>query len=137
MKFAQAQWLWGILAVGLLLAFVLFRDLRTQRRRLARLVAPELWEPVVPELDWRRPARKARWLAAALVFALVALARPQMGSREETARSTGLDVMIALDVSSSMLVEDIVPDRLRKAKHLLERRPSLGLRVGAEGEGDG
>lgn len=119
MKFAHAQWLWGILAVLLGLIVVLWQGQRAQRRRFAKLIGPDLWSSVAPELDWQRPSRKARWLAAAAALALVALARPQMGSREETAKSAGLDVMIALDVSNSMLVEDIVPDRLRKAKHVI------------------
>lgn len=57
-------------------------------------------------------------LAVAAVFALVlALARPQFGTRVETVRREGQDIVVALDVSASMLAEDMAPNRLEKAKH--------------------
>lgn len=58
-----------------------------------------------------------RWLAGA--FVVIALARPQLGSHTESVKTQGLDVVFALDVSRSMLVEDVVPSRIKKAKHVI------------------
>src|SRR4030095_9106573 len=52
-----------------------------------------------------------------LVFSFLALIRPQWGTKLETVRRTGVDIMIALDTSLSMETQDVVPGRLEKAKH--------------------
>jgi Ca-activated chloride channel family protein len=55
----------------------------------------------------------------ALFFGLLALARPQWGTHEEVVKVSGLDIMVALDVSNSMETEDMAPSRLKKAKHVV------------------
>ena len=54
-----------------------------------------------------------------MALLLVGLARPQWGSHEETVTSTGLDLMVVLDLSRSMDVEDVVPSRIKKARHFI------------------
>jgi Ca-activated chloride channel family protein len=53
-------------------------------------------------------------------FLVLALARPQIGTKLEMVRRSGLDIMIALDISASMLAEDIKPNRLLKARHAID-----------------
>lgn len=62
---------------------------------------------------------KALLLTAAVFFAVIALARPQFGTKLVTMEQKGADIVIAVDVSRSMLAEDIKPDRLEKAKQTL------------------
>ena len=75
---------------------------------------------------------KATLLVATTALLILALARPQFGTRVETIRSEGRDVMVALDVSASMLAEDVPPTRLDRARLEIARliRGLDGDRVG-------
>ncbi|HRK01388.1 MAG TPA: VWA domain-containing protein [Oligoflexia bacterium] len=95
------------------------------KKRIEKFAAPEALRALIRDTrgqsqDLSRARLRqmvVRWLSGALV--IVALARPQLGSRVETVKTQGLDVVFALDVSRSMLVEDVVPSRLKKAKHII------------------
>lgn len=130
--FMKSQWLWGVLAVPLL--FWIGTVAANRRKRAFEKFAENPMLPkIAPELDWSLPKRKFRYWVAALAFLFLALARPQWGSFEETVRSTGLDILLTVDVSNSMLAEDFVPNRLKKTKHfirtLAERIPGDRLGV--------
>ena len=118
MKFAAPQWLW-LLPVLPFLFLIMMGDQKMRMKRFESFAHRAVWDRISPEMDWKAPLRKFRMWLLAMVFVLIALARPQWGAREETVKVTGLDVMIALDVSRSMDVEDVVPSRLKKAKHLI------------------
>lgn len=60
-------------------------------------------------------------MQAALALAMLALANPQMGTQLSTVKQSGIDIMIALDVSNSMLAQDVQPSRLDRAKQILQR----------------
>ncbi len=118
MRFGSPHWLWLLPFLAAGLGFLLW-EIRQRRKRLSLFAAPSVWKVIVPELSWVALRRKVILSALALMLGVVALARPQWGRHEETVQVTGLDVMIALDLSSSMEVEDVVPSRLKKAKHLV------------------
>jgi Ca-activated chloride channel family protein len=118
MRWGNPQWLYALLALPLLVVAVSF-ELKRRKQRLAQFARESVWSRIIPELDWRLPTRKAWVLLFSLVFLILALARPQWGEQVETVTVTGLDVIVALDVSNSMEVEDVVPSRLKKAKHLV------------------
>ena len=59
------------------------------------------------------------WLVLGL--AIVMLARPQFGTKKETVKRSGIETIIAMDISNSMMAEDVVPTRLSKAKMLVSR----------------
>ena len=118
MKFAAPQWLW-LLPLLPFLYFVMLGDQKMRMKRFESFAHRAVWQRIAPEMDWKAPLKKTRMWLLAMAFVLIALARPQWGAREETVKVTGLDVMIALDVSRSMEVEDVVPSRLKKAKHLI------------------
>jgi len=127
MSFAKPEYLYLLIAVPLLLAGWFIAG-RLRQRALnvlsdRRLMA-ELADSVSPG---RRQAKFALTLAA-LACLIVAAARPQFGNRLELVEQRGLDVMVVLDVSSSMLARDIAPSRLEKAKlevhELLDRLPA-------------
>ena len=115
MKFAATQWLWGLLLLPVLYLFA-NADVRRRKLRFALFASEPVWRAIAPELDWSARPRKARLWLTALGFTFLALARPQWGYHEEILKASGLDVMIALDVSNSMEVEDVIPSRLKKAK---------------------
>ena len=118
MKFVNPSWLWLLLLIpGLYIALLLHEKKR--KAQFEKFVKSSLWPDIVPELDPRARIVKGRLFLAALFFTLIALARPQWGTHEEIAHVTGLDIMVALDLSNSMEVEDVSPNRLKKAKHLV------------------
>jgi len=99
------------------LAWALWALTRRRAARLARLVESPTWATLIA--GWR-PQNYARknwlWLAAAALMVL-ALARPQYGFHWEEVRRRGLDIIVCMDTSKSMLAEDIKPNRLEQAKY--------------------
>lgn len=74
-----------------------------------------------PDYSSSRPNIKMLFMLVAFVFIVITLARPQFGARLEETKKEGVEVIIALDVSNSMLAEDIQPNRLERAKQALSR----------------
>ncbi len=112
-----ARHLLGLLWLLIPLAWLILLALRRRERRLARLLDPE----IIPVLAPFRKAARARtqnayWLLA-VACCLVALARPQWGFKWEEVKRRGLDILVVLDTSRSMLAEDIKPNRLQQAKY--------------------
>jgi len=132
MRFFEPLWLWGILILPLFY-FLAWRGEKRKKEEFGRFANRRLWPFISPEMDPDYRLRKMMRYLFALAFALLALARPQLGTHEETIAATGLDIMLALDVSNSMWAEDVVPSRLQKAKHVVQALLSHldGDRVGA------
>jgi Ca-activated chloride channel homolog len=116
MKLGNPQLLWMAAALLPLLAFFLWRAWRQKQRLMAQFVHSRLLEYLTANVS--RTRQKVRlWLAfAAVACTLLALARPQWGFAWEEATQRGLDVVVAIDTSRSMLAEDISPNRLARAK---------------------
>lgn len=107
--------LWALALLPLLLALE-WRSGRRRRQLLDRFGDLRLLRRVNPH----RGAASRRWKVALLVagvaLVLLALARPQFGTRVETVRRKGRDLVVALDVSRSMYAEDVEPSRLERAR---------------------
>ena len=103
-----------LLVVGLALFYVWAR--RQRARALAEFVAAVLQPTVTPDVDPRRRTLRAGLLVTAAALIVVALAGPMWGFRWEQVRREGVDLVIALDTSRSMLATDVKPDRLARAK---------------------
>ena len=117
---AQPQYLLLLLIVPLLfVAYALY--LRARRRRIARLGDPELVARLMPDASIGKGWLKVSLLAAAWFFFAIGLARPQLGARLKEHESKGVEVVIALDVSNSMLAEDYSPNRLERSKLAISR----------------
>ena len=116
MNWAAPHWLWTLLALPLLY-IALLQTQKGRRERFTKFAREEVWAKIAPEIDFGARMRKGRVWILALGFVILALARPQWGSHEESIHVSGLDIVLALDVSNSMAVEDIVPSRLKKAQH--------------------
>lgn len=109
-----------LLALLPLLAVVFFIVQRRNRKRLARYGDLDLIRTQIEGYSPWRPMAKLLLLLLALASLIIAVARPQYGQVAQTQESTGVEVMVALDVSNSMLAEDIQPNRLERAKSLLD-----------------
>jgi Ca-activated chloride channel family protein len=120
MQFGNPTALWTLAGLPLLV-LAGWMALRRHRRVIERIGRPELIARLYPAsvLDWRR--RRFGLVLAVFVLLCVAAARPQYGQIEQTLQSMGLDILIAIDTSDSMLAADIKPNRLAKAKDSLRR----------------
>lgn len=109
-------YLLGVLPVLLLiyLAHQLWRR-RTQRK----FAEPALLRQLAPDRSMFKPQIKMALLLSALALLTIALVNPKMGTKLETVKREGVDIVFAVDVSKSMLAEDIAPNRLEKAKRLV------------------
>ena len=102
-----------------LCVFIVFLWLMNRRRRSAShaFVSADLSERIAyAHSEQKRKWKQILWVIA-FVFGIIALAGPQVGTRLEEAKREGIDIFIGLDVSASMLCEDIRPSRLESAKH--------------------
>ena len=133
MKFAVIHWLIAIAILVPMCVLLVRWGARRKRAMLDRVIAARLREQLLRSVDYgKRKFRIALWLLA-VVALLVSLARPLYGHREIKVERPGVDLMIALDISKSMLAEDMgKSNRLHAAKSAILRlldRPS-GDRVG-------
>jgi Ca-activated chloride channel homolog len=118
MRFQNTLWLWTLFVLPVFYFFLML-DRKKSEKLLSFFVRQEVWQTVAPYFIPKIKFKKGKLELAALFFLILTLARPQWGKHEETIPVTGLDLMIVLDVSNSMEVEDVVPNRLNKAKHLI------------------
>ena len=117
---AQTQYLLLLLLIPLL--FVAYAiQLRIRRKRIAKIGNPELVRQLMPTASTGKGWLKLSLFALAWFFFVIGLARPQLGARLREHESQGVEVMIALDVSNSMLAEDYSPDRLERSKLAISR----------------
>lgn len=116
MRFGTPQMFWLlVILVGPLIAFLWWAWRKRQQLVTQFISARLLGHLKVGVSPSRQKARMAIFVLA-VVFVIVALARPQWGVNREEAHQRGLDIMIAIDTSNSMLAEDTPPNRLTKAK---------------------
>ena len=108
------------LAVIPLLALLRWLMVRQQKKRLRRFGDPELVRQLIPDVSRFRPLVKFCLLLGALALLIVMLARPQMGTKISHEKRTGIETIICMDISNSMLAEDVAPSRLDRSKMLVE-----------------
>jgi Ca-activated chloride channel family protein len=92
-----------------------------RRRALQRLGNRDMVIRLLPEMSGTRPVFKFILQIIAVLAGVLMLSRPQFGSKLEEVKKEGVEVIIALDVSNSMLAEDIQPNRLVRAKQAISR----------------
>lgn len=109
-----------LLAVIPVLALLRFMMTRTQKKRLKKFGDPQLVRQLMPDVSRWRPAVKFWLLQAALALIIVMLARPQFGTRISHEKRQGIETLIAMDISNSMLAEDVTPSRLDRCKMMVE-----------------
>jgi Ca-activated chloride channel family protein len=115
MTFGEPGFLWCLLVLPLLAALIVRNDRRCQKR-LQQLVAARLLPQLTDPIARVRQLNKRVLFLGALVFFILALARPQLGSIEQNFEQHGRDIALAIDTSKSMLSTDYAPNRLARAK---------------------
>lgn len=112
---AQSQYLLLLLVIPFLFVFYGL-SLKIRKKRISKFGNVELLDKLMPNVSTGRGWLKMSLFSIALLFFSIGLSRPQLGARLKERKSKGVEVMIALDVSNSMLAEDYSPNRLERAK---------------------
>lgn len=116
-RFENPQYLYLLVLVPAFVLLYAWSQYR-KRRRLKAYGDPQLLRGLMRDVSAWRPLAKFALVMVALSSIIVAFARPQYGTKINTAERNGIEAMIAVDVSNSMLAEDVRPSRLDKAKML-------------------
>ncbi|MBQ2979463.1 MAG: VWA domain-containing protein [Bacteroidaceae bacterium] len=119
-RFAQPLFLYLLLLIPLIWGIYLYGRYR-RRRNLAAFGNVAFLPELAPHVSRWRPLVKMILQSLALAIIIFILARPQFGTKLETVKSEGVEIMVALDVSNSMLARDINPSRIDKAKMMLSK----------------
>ena len=119
-RFAQPQYLYLLLIVPLMWA-VYFYSVYRNRKNMAKYGNPQILQSLAPDVSKYKPGTKFFLQQLALIVMIFIIARPQMGAKIETVKKQGVEIIIALDVSNSMLARDIAPSRVDKAKQILSK----------------
>ncbi|HEX2969772.1 MAG TPA: VWA domain-containing protein [Bacteroidales bacterium] len=119
-RFANPDFLYLLLLLPVLIVFFIINEIR-KKKALKRLGNTDVIGTLMPERSGARHIIKLIFQLIALTGLTIVLARPQFGSKIEDVKKEGVEVIIALDVSNSMLAEDIQPYRLERAKQAISR----------------
>jgi Ca-activated chloride channel family protein len=119
-RFAHVELLYLLIVIPLLVVFYVVAVGR-KKKAIAEFGNPELLKPLMPLLSFKRGAWKFVMLLVALVFVILGVAGPQFGSKLQQVQKQGVELMVVLDVSNSMMAQDIKPSRLDKAKMAIAR----------------
>ena len=116
MRFEHPNLLWLLLVVPPALALFFWRGERTRRKLLTQFVEARLLGALTAGISPARRKFRFTLLIAAVALLIATIARPQYGYDKEEVHQNGLDIVVAVDTSKSMLATDIAPDRLERAK---------------------
>lgn len=120
LNFAQAQYLLLLLLVPLF--FLIYAlSMYFRKRRIRRLGDPALVRQLMPSRSGAKGWVRLTLFSLAFFFFIIGLSRPQIGAKLKEHETKGVEIMIVLDVSNSMLAEDYSPNRLDRAKLAISR----------------
>ncbi len=117
-RLANPQFLWLLWLALAAVIFTLYAA-KVRSRDRAKFAQSAMLKRLIPDLSPGKILLKGFLIAAALFFIAAAAVNPQIGTRVEEVKREGVDIMVAVDVSASMMAEDVRPNRLMKAKHEL------------------
>jgi Ca-activated chloride channel family protein len=119
-RFEHPEYIYLLLVIPVLLIVFLY-GMRSRKQILKRFGEMKLIRSLMPEVALKKQYVKFWILLICTGLFVIVIAGPQFGSKLETVKKQGIEVMVCLDVSNSMLSNDITPTRLDKAKQLLSR----------------
>ncbi|QGY48020.1 VWA domain-containing protein [Maribellus comscasis] len=119
-RFGNMEYLWGLLIIPLLAVIFIWSRI-ARKKALKRFGEQQILKQLMPFSSKGRPVFKFLVLMLALAFIITGMARPQFGSKLKKVKREGIELIIALDVSNSMMAEDIQPNRLERAKRAISR----------------
>ena len=114
-RFAHPEYLYALYAVPLIVLLFWYLT-RNRRKILGKFARKDVQKLLLPNYSWLKSSLKFGILILVYIFLVVAVSNPQVGTRMEEVKQSGIDVYILLDVSLSMKAEDIKPNRLDRAK---------------------
>ena len=117
-RFEHIEYLYLLLLLlPVLVLFIVFQ--RWRRKSIAKFGTASLVYQLIPDFSNGKHRIKFVLLSFAYIFLILGVANPQLGTKQEKIKRSGIDVVIALDVSKSMLAEDVQPNRLARAKNFI------------------
>src|SRR5210317_2493097 len=116
----EPKYFYFFIAVAMLLLVYLL-NLLWKRKKQREFADASLLDQLSPEKSVFKPALKMVFVLLAMSFLVLALVNPKMGTQLKTVKRQGVDIVFALDVSTSMLAEDIAPNRLEKSKQIISK----------------
>ena len=119
-QFAHPEYLYLFFALPFVFAIYIYLNIK-KRKDVSKLGTLELVKQMMPELSLKRSYLKFWIVFTALALGVLLVAGPQFGTKVEKVEKRGIELVIAIDVSNSMLARDVSPDRLSRAKQLLSR----------------
>ncbi len=118
LRFAHTDILWGLVAIPVFI-FMFLEINRWKSKALKRLGDKHVVKQMMPDVSFSRPWLKFIIFILAYSLCIIGAADPQIGSKVEEVKRKGADLMILLDVSNSMLAQDLAPSRLENAKRAI------------------
>lgn len=119
-RFGEPTYLYLLIVIPVLVIFYFYSNYR-RKKRLRKYGDMKLLQSLMPEVSKYRPDVKFWLTVAAMTLIIFTLAQPQFGSKMETVKRKGIETVVALDISNSMLAQDVTPSRLDKSKKLISR----------------
>lgn len=120
MRFANSEYLYMLLLLPVVIGLFIYSNYR-RKKNINSYGDLQLLKRLIPSTATLRNRITFWFTFFALVLTILLLARPQFGAKKETVTTRGVEVVVALDISNSMLADDISPNRLEKAKRLISR----------------
>jgi Ca-activated chloride channel homolog len=119
-RFSNPEYLYLLLLVPVL-ALLFIAGNRLRKKHLKNFGDPLIIKQLMPDVSRRRPWVKFSLQLTAITICIFMVSGPQFGSKLDKTQRKGAELMIALDVSNSMMAEDITPNRLEKSKQILSK----------------
>lgn len=117
-RFASPEYLYGLLIPLIVVLIYLFLQLQN-KRRIKKIGSPKMFWTLVSNYSTIRLHSKFMLLVLGLILIVLVLARPQWGMRKENVKRSGIEVVLSVDVSNSMMANDVRPNRLERSKLLV------------------
>lgn len=119
-QFANPHILWLLLIIPVMVVVLIAISL-LRKRNLAKFGNIHILQELMPEISqWRVKTKSALFLTAVAVV-IIAAARPQFGSKLKEQKSQGIEMMLVVDISNSMLAEDFAPNRLDRTRYAIDK----------------
>ncbi len=119
-RFQNEYYLWGLLAIPII-AILYFLWRLDRKSKIKKFGESTIINQLLLDVSKYKPIIRLSLISIAIVFLVLSIAQPQIGSRLVEFKREGIDVVIAIDVSNSMKAQDIKPDRLNRAKLMISR----------------
>jgi Ca-activated chloride channel family protein len=120
LRYENSEWLLLLIVVPIIIALFILA-IRWRKKAIDKFGESHMVFKLMPMASFRKLRLKFFLFCLSIIFIIIGLANPQIGSKMEEVKREGVDLMIAIDLSNSMLAEDLQPNRLMRAKQSISR----------------